>query len=178
MLISRKDFRTADKSVIKFCEEKNQKNALMLYLGIEDKTESEEKKSENEAVKFAESEFADFDFGTANEAQKEAITSSNGPVLIIAGPGTGKTFTLVQRTVFLIQKRHVKPENILLASFTNKAASELNARITEELAQRKIPADVNMMYTGTFHEICGRILKSRDLSEISECLMNLIMRIS
>ncbi len=159
MLVSRKDFRTADKSVIKFCEDKNQKNALMLYLGIEEKTESKEESPESEAEKIAADEFADFDFGSANEAQKEAITSSNGPVLIIAGPGTGKTFTLVQRTVFLIQKRHVKPENIMLASFTSKAASELNARITEELASRKIPADVNMMYTGTFHEICGRILK-------------------
>ncbi|MBQ3396560.1 MAG: UvrD-helicase domain-containing protein, partial [Synergistaceae bacterium] len=142
MLVSRKDFRTADKSVIKFCEEKNQKAALMLYLGIEDKQDSEENKPENELEKISPDEFADFDFGTSNEAQKEAITSSNGPVLIIAGPGTGKTYTLVQRTVFLIQKRHVKPENIMLASFTNKAASELSARITEELASRKIPADV------------------------------------
>lgn len=158
MLVSRKDFRTAEKSVIKFCEEKNQKDALMLYLGVEDKADNEENKSESESEKVL-AEFADFDFGTANEAQKEAITSSNGPVLIIAGPGTGKTYTLVQRTVFLIQKRHVKPENIMIATFTNKAALELNARITEELASRKIPADISSMYTGTFHEICGRILK-------------------
>ena len=159
MLISRKDFRSAEKSVIKFCEEKNQKGALMLYLGIEDKTDSEENKSTGELEKISSDEFADFDFGTSNEAQKEAITASNGPVLIIAGPGTGKTYTLVQRTVFLIQKRHVKPENIMIATFTNKAASELSARITEELASRKIPADISSMYTGTFHEICGRILK-------------------
>ncbi|MBR0070091.1 MAG: UvrD-helicase domain-containing protein, partial [Synergistaceae bacterium] len=159
MLVSRKDFSTAEKSVIKFCEEKNQKDALMLYLGIEDKSDNEENKSSGESEKISSDEFADFDFGTSNEAQKEAITSSNGPVLIIAGPGTGKTYTLVQRTVFLIQKRHVKPENIMLATFTNKAASELSARITEELASRKIPADISSMYTGTFHEICGRILK-------------------
>lgn len=159
MLVSRKDFSTAEKSVIKFCEEKNQKDALMLYLGIEDKQDSEENKTSGESEKISSDEFADFDFGTSNEAQKEAITSSNGPVLIIAGPGTGKTYTLVQRTVFLIQKRHVKPENIMLATFTNKAASELSARITEELASRKIPADISSMYTGTFHEICGRILK-------------------
>lgn len=170
MLVSRKDFRSADKSVIKFCEEKNQKDALMLYLGIEEKTESEENESGIEPEKISTEEFADFDFGTANEAQKEAITSSNGPVLIIAGPGTGKTYTLVQRTVFLIQKRHIKPENIMLASFTNKAASELSARITEELASRKIPADVNMMYTGTFHEICGRILK--DYAEFTRLKRN------
>lgn len=158
MLVSRKDFRTADKSVVKFCEDKNQKDALMLYLGIEDKTDNNVNESGSESEKVL-AEFADFDFGTANEAQKEAITSSNGPVLIIAGPGTGKTYTLVQRIVFLIQKKHVKPENIMLATFTNKAASELSARITEELASRKIPADISSMYTGTFHEICGRILK-------------------
>ena len=53
-----------------------------------------------------------FDFGGANDAQKKAISSSKGAVLITAGPGTGKTFTLVQRAIYLIQECGVKPEQI------------------------------------------------------------------
>jgi DNA helicase-2/ATP-dependent DNA helicase PcrA len=55
-----------------------------------------------------------FDFGQANEKQKEAITSVSGPLLIIAGPGTGKTFTLVQRAAYLIEEKNIKPENIMI----------------------------------------------------------------
>lgn len=50
-----------------------------------------------------------FDFGKANAAQIEAIRTVDGPVLIIAGPGTGKTFTLVQRAVYLIEEKHIRP---------------------------------------------------------------------
>ena len=63
-----------------------------------------------------------FDFGNANDAQKQAIVTTDGPVLITAGPGTGKTFTLVQRAIYLIQEKGVRPEEILLATFTEKAA--------------------------------------------------------
>lgn len=74
-----------------------------------------------------------FDFGNANEAQKEAIQTTEGPLLIIAGPGTGKTFTLVKRIVYLITQKDVKPEEIMVATFTEKAAKELVTRITNEL---------------------------------------------
>jgi len=57
-----------------------------------------------------------FDFGNANDAQREAILSIDAPVLITAGPGTGKTFTLVQRAIYLIQECGVKPEEILIAT--------------------------------------------------------------
>ncbi len=100
-----------------------------------------------------------FDYGNANDAQIEAISTTDGPVLIIAGPGTGKTFTLVQRTVYLIQVCHVKPEQILLATFTDKAANELVTRITNELAERDISVNMNEMYIGTFHSLCLRIIK-------------------
>lgn len=100
-----------------------------------------------------------FDFGSANESQKKAIASPDGPVLITAGPGTGKTYTLVQRTIYLVQERGVKPENILVATFTNKAAKELVTRISNELIRRRIPSDVKQMYVGTFHSICARILE-------------------
>ena len=86
----------------------------------------------------------------ANSRQKEAVTASGGPVLITAGPGTGKTFTLVQRTLYLIEHRGVLPENILIATFTEKAARELITRISDELLRRNITANLNDMYIGTF----------------------------
>ncbi len=100
-----------------------------------------------------------FDFGDANEAQRCAISTVDGPVLITAGPGTGKTYTLVQRAIFLIQECGVQPEEILMATFTEKAAKELVTRITNELAERGIVANINEMYIGTFHSLCLRIIK-------------------
>ena len=100
-----------------------------------------------------------FDFSNANEQQIEAIKSTEGPVLITAGPGTGKTFTLVQRAIYLIQEYGVKPEEIFIATFTEKAAKELITRITNELASKDISLNVNEMYVGTFHSICLRIIK-------------------
>lgn len=100
-----------------------------------------------------------FDFGNANAAQREAISAADGPVLITAGPGTGKTYTLVQRAVYLIQERGIRPEQIFIATFTEKAAKELITRITNELALRNISTNVNEMYIGTFHSLCLRIIK-------------------
>lgn len=100
-----------------------------------------------------------FDFGNANDGQRSAISASDGAVLITAGPGTGKTYTLVQRAIYLIQECGVKPEQILMATFTEKAAKELITRITNELAARNIYVNVNEMYIGTFHSLCLRIIK-------------------
>lgn len=100
-----------------------------------------------------------FDFGNANEGQRRAISTASGPVLITAGPGTGKTYTLVQRAIFLIEECGVQPENLFIATFTEKAAKELITRITNELAARNIVANLNEMYVGTFHSLCLRILK-------------------
>ena len=100
-----------------------------------------------------------FDFGNANEGQRLAISTADGPVLITAGPGTGKTFTLVQRAIYLIQECGVAPEQIMMATFTEKAAKELVTRITNELASRGIVVNVNEMYIGTFHSLCLRIIK-------------------
>lgn len=103
-----------------------------------------------------------FDFGHANEQQKEAISTVDGPVLITAGPGTGKTYTLVQRAIYLIEECDVEPESIFIATFTEKAAKELVTRITDELAKRHITANLNEMYIGTFHSLCLRILKENN----------------
>lgn len=100
-----------------------------------------------------------FDFGNANDEQRKAISTSDGPVLITAGPGTGKTYTLVQRAIYLIQECNVAPESIMMVTFTEKAAKELITRITNELAKRNISVNMNEMYIGTFHSICLRILK-------------------
>ena len=92
-----------------------------------------------------------FNFGNANEGQRKAIAAAEGPVLITAGPGTGKTYTLVQRAIYLIEECGVKPESIFIATFTEKAANELS--------DRGIVANINEMYIGTFHSLCLRILK-------------------
>lgn len=100
-----------------------------------------------------------YDFGNANEGQRKAIAAADGPVLITAGPGTGKTYTLVQRAIYLIEERGIKPESIFIATFTEKASKELITRITNELSDRGIVANINEMYIGTFHSLCLRILK-------------------
>lgn len=100
-----------------------------------------------------------FDFGDANSAQREAITAIEGPVLITAGPGTGKTFTLVQRIVYLIDQHGIAPEEIFVATFTEKAAKELVTRISNEMADRGMSVNVSEMYVGTFHSLCLRFLK-------------------
>ncbi|MCX4354846.1 MAG: ATP-dependent DNA helicase [Oscillospiraceae bacterium] len=100
-----------------------------------------------------------FDFGNANDGQRKAIAAAEGPVLITAGPGTGKTYTLVQRAIYLIKECGVKPESLFIATFTEKAAKELITRITNELSDRGIVANINEMYIGTFHSLCLRILK-------------------
>lgn len=100
-----------------------------------------------------------FNFGNANEGQRKAIATAEGPVLITAGPGTGKTYTLVQRAIYLIEECGVKPERIFIATFTEKAAKELITRIMNELSDRGIVANINEMYIGTFHSLCLRILK-------------------
>ena len=100
-----------------------------------------------------------FDFGNANEAQRSAISTTDGPLLIIAGPGTGKTYTLVKRIVYLITEKDVLPEEIMIATFTEKAAKELITRITNELYAIEVSVNLNEMYIGTFHSICLRILK-------------------
>jgi DNA helicase-2/ATP-dependent DNA helicase PcrA len=88
-----------------------------------------------------------------------AIATTDGPVLITAGPGTGKTFTLVQRALYLIQEKGVKPEEIMMATFTEKAAKELITRISNTLLKKGILLNLNEMYIGTFHSICLRFIK-------------------
>lgn len=96
---------------------------------------------------------------SANPAQLEAVTTTDGPLLIIAGPGSGKTFTLVERIVYLITEKYVTPESLFVVTFTDKAASELTTRISNRLNEIGVRFNLNEMYLGTFHSICLRWLE-------------------
>ena len=90
-----------------------------------------------------------------NDKQKEAVLSNNGPILIIAGAGSGKTRVLTHRIAYLIQQRHVNPWNILAITFTNKAANEMKERILSLLGAD----EGNDVWISTFHALCVRILR-------------------
>lgn len=91
-------------------------------------------------------------------AKIAAITHMDGPLLVIAGPGSGKTRTLVERVVFLVLEG-VEPENIMVATFTEKAAKELITRVSARLLELKMRINLNEMYIGTLHSIFLRILE-------------------
>lgn len=94
-----------------------------------------------------------------NSAQKKAITAGNGPVLIIAGAGSGKTSVLTQRIMYLIEERNIKPNNVIAVTFTNKAANEMKLRINRLLhSSNKQYSENDRIWIGTFHSVCARIL--------------------
>ncbi|MCC6934487.1 MAG: UvrD-helicase domain-containing protein [Candidatus Yanofskybacteria bacterium] len=94
-----------------------------------------------------------------NEKQVEAVTTTEGPVLVISGPGSGKTRALTHRIAYLIASG-VRPEHILAVTFTNKAAGEIKERVTSLLGHRTSPAARHPIPTiGTFHSIGLRILR-------------------
>ncbi|HEX6290944.1 MAG TPA: ATP-dependent DNA helicase [Herpetosiphonaceae bacterium] len=104
---------------------------------------------------------------SANAAQRTAITTTEGPLLIIAGPGSGKTFTLVERIVFLITEKQIAPEQLMVVTFTDKAAQELTTRISNRLMEIGVQLNLNEMYLGTFHAICLRWLQEfRELTRL------------
>jgi DNA helicase II / ATP-dependent DNA helicase PcrA len=94
-----------------------------------------------------------------NPMQLQAVTTTEGPVLIIAGPGSGKTHTLVERVTYLMNHDKVKPDEILVATFTEKAAKEIKTRVSNRLHEENVVFNLNDMYIGTFHSICLRILE-------------------
>lgn len=96
----------------------------------------------------------DIDFkNELNEEQYKAVTASDGPVLVLAAAGTGKTRTLVHRVAYLVNKE-ISPERILLLTFTNKASREMLER-----AQKLVGPGVSGIWGGTFHHMSNRILR-------------------
>ena len=92
---------------------------------------------------------------TLNESQEKAVLATDGPVLVIAGAGSGKTKVLVHRIAHLIEKG-VRPDAVLAVTFTNKAASEMKERVLKLLSEKKL---ASLPWMGTFHSLCVYILR-------------------
>ena len=91
-----------------------------------------------------------------NEKQTEAVKHNIGPILVIAGPGTGKTKVITHRIAYLIRHHRIKPENILAITFTNKAAQEMRDRVNNEIGE---PHGSNINVS-TFHAFCVKVLRN------------------
>ena len=89
-----------------------------------------------------------------NPAQAEAVTYGDGALLILAGPGSGKTRVLAHRIAYLVRERGIAPRQILAVTFTNKAAREMRDRVTALLEQ-----EAGAVTAGTFHAVCARLLR-------------------
>ena len=96
-----------------------------------------------------------------NEKQKQAVYATDGPLLVLAGAGSGKTTVLRHRIGHLIKNKGVQPHNILAVTFTNKAAEEMKQRVASTIGDEASES----IWLGTFHSLCGRMLREYPLLE-------------
>src|SRR5438128_161471 len=98
-----------------------------------------------------------------NEQQREAVTSTDGPLLVLAGAGSGKTRVIAYRIAYLIAERGIWPRNLLAVTFTNKAAEEMRNRVNKILAGLELGS---VPLISTFHSLCVRVLR-RDIEALN-----------
>lgn len=91
-----------------------------------------------------------------NPVQKEAVLQTDGPVMILAGAGSGKTKTLVTRITYILDEKNISPHQLLALTFSNKAAREMRERIAHELKS----IDIGALQITTFHAFCAKLLRS------------------
>jgi DNA helicase-2/ATP-dependent DNA helicase PcrA len=96
-----------------------------------------------------------------NPEQRAAVESTDGPLLILAGAGSGKTRVITSRIAWLIQEKGVAPDSILAVTFTNKASKEMGARVEKLLGHSTLAKPL----IATFHSLCVRILR-RDIEAL------------
>ncbi len=100
-----------------------------------------------------------------NDQQKAAVQATEGPVLVLAGPGSGKTRVLTQRIAYLIEEKKIDPWHVLAVTFTNKAAKEMGDRVEELIGHHFPPPgegrrrSLGGLTIGTFHAVCARVLR-------------------
>src|ERR671939_32938 len=91
---------------------------------------------------------------TLNPEQRDAVLHINGPLLILAGAGSGKTRVITSRIAYLVGNGYAQPHQVLAVTFTNKAAEEMRVRVETLLG-----ADCSKMWVSTFHSLCARLLR-------------------
>ena len=111
-------------------------------------------------------------YESLNPVQQEAVYHTEGPLLILAGAGSGKTRVLTHRIAYLIDECQVNPWNILAITFTNKAAGEMRERVDQI-----VDFGAEDIWVSTFHSTCVRILTDWDTTEALPSMMGMIRRL-